>query len=62
MLKKILLVINKYASKLNVWSWQKLWGNRETGVGYQHKKGANYVQIFKKTMAKIYRLVIQRFL
>ena len=34
-MKKILLFINHYSSKINVWSWQKLWGNRKNGIGYK---------------------------
>ena len=34
-MKKILLFINHYSSKLQVWSWQKLWGNRKAGFGYK---------------------------
>mgnify|MGYP000023409473 FL=1 len=34
-MKKILLFINHYSSKLQVWSWQKLYSNRKTGLGYK---------------------------
>ena len=34
-MKHILLFINHWSSKLNVWSWQKLWGNRDKGLGYK---------------------------
>ena len=34
-MKKFLLFINHYSSKINVWSWQKLWGNRKNGIGYK---------------------------
>ncbi len=34
-MKHILLFINHWSSKLNVWSWQKLWKNRDTGLGYK---------------------------
>jgi hypothetical protein len=37
MLKKILLLINHWSSKLSVWSWQKLWGNRQKGIGYKNE-------------------------
>ena len=33
--KQILLCINHYTGKLNVWSWKKLWSNREKGLGYK---------------------------
>jgi len=33
--KHILLFINHYTGKLNVWSWKKLWSNREKGLGYK---------------------------
>ena len=33
-MKTFCLFIYHYSSKLNVWSWQKLWGNREKGIGY----------------------------
>jgi len=35
-MKTIVLFINHYSSKLQVWSWQKLWGNRKTGLGYKN--------------------------
>ncbi len=34
-MKHLLLFINHWSSKLNAWSWQKLWGNREKGLGYK---------------------------
>jgi len=34
-MKHFVLFIYHWSSKLNVWSWQKLWGNRETGIGYK---------------------------
>ena len=34
-MRNILLLISHYSSKLQVWSWQKLWSNRKTGVGYK---------------------------
>ncbi|BAQ94147.1 hypothetical protein HOQ51_gp08 [uncultured phage_MedDCM-OCT-S35-C6] len=33
----LLIKISHYSSKLNVWSWQKLWGNKKTGKGYKKK-------------------------
>ena len=27
--------LSHYSSKISVWSWQKLWGNRKTGRGYR---------------------------
>jgi len=35
---KIYSLIEKYSSRLNVWSWQKRWGNRQTGTGYGKKR------------------------
>ena len=35
-MKHILLFINNWSSRLNVWSWQKLWGNRNKGLGYKN--------------------------
>lgn len=35
-MKTFCLFIYHYSSKLNVWSWQKLWGNREKGIGYKN--------------------------
>lgn len=32
--KYILLAIYKCSAKLNVWSWQKLYSNKKTGIGY----------------------------
>jgi len=34
-MKTLLLFINHYTSKLQVWSWQKLWGNKVKGYGYK---------------------------
>tara|TARA_R110002096_G_scaffold217115_1_gene405111 strand:- start:594 stop:701 length:108 start_codon:yes stop_codon:yes gene_type:complete len=34
-MKTIVLFIHHYSSKLQVWSWQKLWGNRKEGLGYK---------------------------
>lgn len=34
-MKTFCLFIYHYSSKLNVWSWQKLWGNRQ-GIGYKN--------------------------
>jgi len=30
--------IQNYSSKINSWSWQKLWGDREKGIGYRVKR------------------------
>ena len=38
----ILEIIERLGSKMNTWSWQKRWSNREEGYGY--KSG----QIYKK--------------
>lgn len=27
--------LSHYSSKISIWSWQKLWGNRKTGIGYK---------------------------
>jgi len=35
MMKTLLLFISHYSSKLQVWSWQKLWGDRKKGYGYK---------------------------
>jgi len=32
--KYILMTIYHYSSKLNVWSWRKLFSNRKDGIGY----------------------------
>lgn len=29
--------ISTVSSKISVWSWQKLWCNREKGIGYKRK-------------------------
>ena len=36
--------IEHYSSKINVWAWQKRWGNRETGIGYQD----NWIKGYKE--------------
>ena len=38
MIDKILNIIEKYSSKLNVWAWQLRCGNREKGYGYKHNR------------------------
>ena len=38
MLKFLLEKIYHYSSALNGWSWQKLYGNRETGKGYDKQQ------------------------
>jgi len=38
MLKFLLEIIYHYSSALNSWSWQKLYGNRQTGKGYDKKQ------------------------
>jgi hypothetical protein len=35
MIDWILGKIEHYSSKINVWTWQKRWGNRDNGTGYQ---------------------------
>ncbi len=37
MQKHFILFIYHYSTKLSTWSWQKLWGNRKTGLGYKIK-------------------------
>tara|TARA_R110000737_G_C14295022_1_gene434876 strand:+ start:144 stop:251 length:108 start_codon:yes stop_codon:yes gene_type:complete len=34
-MKQIALLIYHWSGKLNAWSWQKLYGNRHTGLGYK---------------------------
>ncbi len=34
-MKHIVLFIYHYSSKLSSWSWQKLYNNRDTGLGYK---------------------------
>ena len=34
-MKHIVLFVYHYSSKLNTWSWQKLWGDRVKGLGYK---------------------------
>ena len=36
-MKHIMLFICHYSSKLQVWSWQKLYGNKKTGLAYKNK-------------------------
>ena len=36
-MKTIVLLIYHYSSKLSTWSWQKLYSNRTTGLGYKRK-------------------------
>jgi len=33
-MKHIVLFLYHWSSKINVWSWQKLWGNRKS-MGYK---------------------------
>ncbi len=35
MIKKFLEFVYHWSSKLNVWSWQKLYGSKEKGYGYR---------------------------
>jgi hypothetical protein len=35
MIDWILGKIEHYSSIINVWAWQKRWGNRDNGTGYQ---------------------------
>ena len=37
-LKNIVLFIYHWSTKLNSWSWQKLYSNRKTGLGYKEMK------------------------
>jgi hypothetical protein len=34
-LKNIVLFIYHYSTKLSSWSWQKLYSNRKSGLGYK---------------------------
>ena len=34
-MKIIVLFIYHWSSKLNTWSWQKLYGDRTTGLGFK---------------------------
>jgi hypothetical protein len=34
-MKKIVLFIYHWSSKLSSWLWQKLYSNRKTGLGYK---------------------------
>ena len=34
-MKHIVLFIYQYSSKLSSWSWQKLYKNRKSGLGYK---------------------------
>ena len=56
MLKKILLLINHWSSKLSVWSWQKLWGNRQKGIGYKNGLSFHiYINYINDTSSSIWR-------
>lgn len=35
MIKHIVLFIYHYSTKLSSWSWQKLYSDREKGLGYR---------------------------
>jgi hypothetical protein len=35
MIKHIILFVYHYSTKLSSWSWQKLYSNRKTGLGYK---------------------------
>jgi len=37
----ILNFINGISGKISMWSWQKLWRNREDGIGYKYFRGKN---------------------
>ena len=56
MLKQILLLINHWSSKVNVWSWQKLWGNRKTGIGYKNGLSFHiYINYLNDIISTIWR-------
>ena len=40
--KKIVEFLYHWSSKINVWSWQKLYGNRRTGIGYKRIATSKY--------------------
>ena len=42
MIKFLLEKIYHYSSALNVWSWQKLYGNKRTGLGYKKIETSDY--------------------
>tara|TARA_Y100000114_G_scaffold132535_1_gene131372 strand:+ start:307 stop:435 length:129 start_codon:yes stop_codon:yes gene_type:complete len=41
MLYHILNFISGISGKISVWSWQKLWGDRDKGIGYKYFRGKN---------------------
>ncbi len=42
--------VEHWSSKLNVWAWNKRWGNRQQGTGYNRN---NWIKGYKK-WRKIY--------
>ena len=42
MIKFLLEKIYGFSSRVNVWSWQKLYGNRKTGLGYERIPTSKY--------------------
>jgi len=44
MIDYLISILEKYSSKINNWCWQKRWGNRQTGTGYQK----NWLKGYKK--------------
>lgn len=38
MIDWILSKLEHYSSKINVWAWNKRWGDREKGTGYKNAK------------------------
>jgi len=40
--KKIVEFLYNWSSKINAWSWQKLYGNRQTGIGYKRIATSKY--------------------
>ena len=52
MIDWILGKIENYSSKINVWAWQKRWGNRDNGTGYQDSWLKGYKKWRKKNDKK----------
>ena len=40
--KKILEILYRWSGKINSWSWTKLYGNRQTGIGYKKIETSKY--------------------
>ena len=57
MIKYLLEKIYHYSTALTSWSWQKLYGNRETGYGYRkrHDEIFNKLQQEQRDLDASYR-------